>query len=308
MKRLRYRLEPMTEAEEGLIKARDWNELVRFLRRNQLRHAAWMEEGGAGHDWETAITLRDGSWVATVRPGFVNGRPPVVLSSGERVSLLDGPELPVRGLAPVSVVDIPKWFQDRWPFREPAKLRPTTEGGLQRIADPGADAAAEEAGGYRMLWSAAVWLRIHRPRVVVQAGLNRLFLTIAPPLSDSARVFIGSEEAEVIDDRTLVEGFRDDGLESVKLATIYLLSPGGVAETAEPDETWAPYVEHHEFYSLRSQSVPPRFPDGGLDTGVPYTLRGSEIVFAILEDRSRQISEIAALAAANRVRHEFWSV
>lgn len=309
MKRLVYRLEPMAPQEEGLIKAAEWNALVRFLRRNQLRHAVWMEEAGAGHDWETSVSLREGAWVATVRPGFVNGRAPVVLSSGALVSLLDGPELPVVGLAAMPHGEIPQWFRDRWTFEAPPKLRPTEEGGLQRIIDPAEIAAAAEAGGYRRLWSTGVWLRVARPRLILEAMGSRLLLNVAPEVAADPRVYVGrGPESEAVSEGTVLDGFRDDGWEFVRLATIYLLSPPGTTETAEPDETWAPYVEHHEFYSLAARSFPPEIADGGIDTGIPFTLRGSEILIALGEDRVRRVSEIAALASANRVRHEFWSV
>lgn len=310
MRRQIIRLPDITAEEAWELPARAWNALIKFLARNQIIHAAWMEDGGAGHAWETGVTWDGKQWRAKVRPGFVNGRPALArFRDGAQmrdVQLIDDPSIPITSFRPVP--DPPEWFSQRWRFRGSTSYQISDEGG-RRVVDVEAERDAQAAGGWRSLWSTSVVLRMARPRVVVDTSSGTVLLTLAGKSGGSAVLTIGRDvPEEAPDNRGILLGERDSGEDSLLVATIYMLSPGGYPATDPPNELFAPYVEHHRFWNLNHRAFPPELPGEGLNLGLPYLGFGSEIIRRMVQDLNRQDSALAAQMTAARVASQWWSV
>jgi hypothetical protein len=310
MRRKVYRLPEITDEEGFELPARAWNDLIGFLRRNQLIHAQWLQQSEPGHAWATTARWNEDHWECRVAPGFVNGRPAEAWSGSERLgSLVDDPPIPIR--APRRVVEVPDWFRDRWPIRAVPSTADYvfTDTGAKQELDSAAEQDAQARGGWRTLWSSPVSLRMERPRVVVDAAPDgRVLLTIAGGQSAVARLTVGGAVSEPPDNRGILLGERDPGLDSLQVATIYLLSPGNYPDTAEPDETFAAYVQHHEFWNLNYRAIAPELPEGELDLGLPFLGFGSEIIAQLVADLNRQDSITSAAMTAARVQSQWWSV
>lgn len=228
------------------------------------------------HPWETTVAWAATSkrWVATVEPGFVNHRCPVYRATVSELQR-EGQDFginPLTGeryfsadvfsteeaIAPgTSEIDVPLYFAPpielRW--RNPLAI---PQFFVDRDVSEGADR------GLRLL--KACDLILHQPRVAltsevtIEPGIatgisiatQRLGLR-APDRSDALRVVAGTFVPldSGIDPLFALDGLYEERTwDELLIATVFLVSPPGVDDNAEPNGSWQPFVRHGLFWNL----------------------------------------------------------
>jgi hypothetical protein len=102
----------------------------------------------------------------------------------------------------------------------------------------------------------------------------------------------------------------DEGVDRIRLATLWLTSPIGTREGSDPDGTWRPYVEHrirrnlaYEVTGPALRELPPlplSVPGDALAGGA-----GSNILRSISDDLRSRLVETEALLSSVRTRGRF---
>lgn len=246
-----------------MISAREWNQLLASRRRNRVLSLSQRRGAAGRHPWfTTCVWNRDAEhWQATIKPGLVfNGRACDV--TFDSVPLTDGPVVPLTtfraiGTDAVSIDGIgeavPEYFTARGVV-DPLAITLDTEAGLT-TEDQGDTSKA------CLLRACDIALHQERPRTTVDwsfgIGADGQFAQFrvgnAGALASKAYVRAMKQFTAIqpVDDLTRLQGgYDDDGIDSIKVCTVYLLSPAGAAYDSPPDETWTPHVKHDLFYNL----------------------------------------------------------
>lgn len=265
-----------------IIPASVWNQMVDFYFRHRLLGVLDLGGGNWRHPWHTTVAwnAEKERFEAAINPGLVNGRdvmarvesaddPLVVidqpLTSSPRIALgsfravpSGAPEffaaLGVRSTASLTVDDL-----------EASAPVDLTEAKLAGSSD--ADVAASILPE-RWLKACDVVLHQERPRTVVDWQIT------PPEIGQQAQFTVGSTgalaknayvraTAEFVaaaprDDRATLTGETEDsGLDSVKICTVFLLSPPDVGPEAEIDSRWEPHVQHDLFWNASYRFTQP---------------------------------------------------
>ena len=173
----------------------------------------------------------------------------------------------------------------------------------------------------RLLRAIDLVLQIPRPAanvtIDIVADIPQLSVTfdLAATLAESPSVFPQRRFVPV--DRegfgTFTAGFLDEPFDRYRLATVYLLSPPGVDDTATPDLSWTAEVEHAYFRNLSTayrlpesdtQTDPIPVPPGG-DLGLGV---GAGIIKDIIEQLNTDQALAEILLAKVNVLSEVWTL
>jgi hypothetical protein len=281
---------------------------------------------------------------AVVKPGFVNGVDPVVLSvpkivvgqqqvessllSGARTQdvldgpgLLDGPLIPLYGFAVMSK-GIPAGLVDLGAV-------PLGGGTVSGSGDNMTlTISGESSANPRYVASTGIYLQCARPTAQMDVStfnypLDSIEYNVSyaadalDRLGVRARLAVGipepNQKPTLLD--KLSGGYSDPGIDCWMVATVYLLSP----ENPEMDENgpkiteaWVPYVKHHTYWNLeyRWKLVPPvnKPVKSDMSTLVitgRYTLAGQGMLSA---QNSGLNNLLGALFNANNTQGRFWTI
>jgi hypothetical protein len=125
-----------------------------------------------------------------------------------------------------------------------------------------------------------------------------------PTLVTDAK-YIQRPDSYVLEDRA------DTGVDTLKIATIYLLSPKNTGSDEVPDGTWRAFVRHDVFWNVAhaSASIPKILPFEPirLRTGLFAGLADS-IFGGLLAPLNDNLSLATALLRDNRISGRFWSL
>lgn len=248
------------------------------------------------HPWSTAVSLRDGQWSATVKPGYVNGRPPIYRTelSEQAEQGRDFGTNPLTGAPYFSsfvfrreqgvkfsgTIDIPLYLEPAIPLRQWRAVGADgspLESVPQFFREQGVEDFGSEARGTRRLM--ACDLILHQPRLGLTSTITQEnpFLGASnvrqvlgfntPRPDDRLRVYAGRYQDPLLTDE--LSGFDPLGgvyeeatWDELRISTVYLLSPLFAKPAAPPDETWQAFVGHGLFWNLGWMAAPlPRTPD-----------------------------------------------
>lgn len=102
----------------------------------------------------------------------------------------------------------------------------------------------------------------------------------------------------------------DPQIDQLKMATIWMVSPPGTPEDAQPDHTWEPYVEHFVFWNLwhSVRFVPPavKLPPLKLVTGLGLGILDF-LANAFLAPINSAMDEAYSFLNQSDMRGKFWS-
>lgn len=307
------------------ISAHTWNRMVDRLARWWPLSFTPANEGSWPHPWWTTAqwNAEAARWEARVLPGFVNGLEPLVRvigadGVGEDVGLIAAPGI---ALETFRVETAPPKFFAQFGLTAESLNASVTDAGQVQVQ--GLLDAANQAR--RTLQACDLVLDQPRLRSVtdvqvtggagVAGSFATVFLSYAAPASTRPYVRAVREHvaAAPVDLASLLEGrVPDSGLDTRRIATVYLMSPEGETDPeAVPDETWQPFVAHGLFWNLSySSSVPtlPRATDN-LTLNIPLAaglLQSiSNQILASVNDANNQAAQLLAGSVA---RGRFWSV
>jgi hypothetical protein len=256
-----------------MISASRWNALIDRLARfwplgfQAADQAVWRHPWWTSARWDPVAK----SWLATVKPGLVNGQDvtvSVVVDEERRdVPLTEDPAFPLlsfRALGSDTIsIDgsgepVPPFFQ-KLGVRAPRQISTEIGDGLvETITGLPVDAA--EALPPRQLRACDIVLRCLRPRTAVewlitpaetgaQAQIT-LLTTGSSAHQASLRQTSRYQPIQAAADLTRLEGLvTDPGYDEAHVCTVYLLSPENAGPETEIDATWTPYVRHHLFWN-----------------------------------------------------------
>jgi hypothetical protein len=334
------------------IPAKSWNAARAIALRNQAFRGLgvrlrWTPDGivvsaeGAEefrHPWQLACRWQEdgesGSWVATVRPGFVNGREVTIHATRDEeeleVPLTDEqpPELTLANFrnpatAAGVTANLAGQFQqtagEGYPaFFESLGVVPAAKGGTVGAEDP-------QPGRTRQIRACDVVLIT--PRLA-----TRQKITVTDPRAEGQTVdlsteFVNTEFSNAPAHRliarpkhtgppepTLLERLEGTAVEpqtdELKLSTVYLVSPPGAGEDAQPDESWTAYPVYFVFWNLAHASLAqlPEAPPKPLRVDIPLAGGVAQpVVNGLLSLANDQASAVAAYLGAGDFHGIYWA-
>jgi hypothetical protein len=169
----------------------------------------------------------------------------------------------------------------------------------------------------RLLRAVDVVLNQPRPRAGLQADEEgRITVDIQPAGSPQpfltirgARYLPPSEAAGSAEQ--VAAAIVDDGIDQRHVGTLWLLSPPGTSRDSEPDETWQPYGQHFEFWSLdhdinRDLNV---FEPLVLELAIPLAGGVAQpLADAFLDNLEQEDAAASAILSQAKVEGGFWTV
>jgi hypothetical protein len=217
------------------------------------------------HPWFTTARwdARLAKWRVNVLPGFVNGIDPTFNGT----PLLDVPEPAVNGWRNVGGTlgvgnePVPPFFLAQGVEKTHSAFSVSTDG---QITD---NTSELPPSSRRILRAVDIVLAVARPALTSQITLvdatgtsgqevlYRVGMDTTYVMEKGTRPMLRLEQKyEPAHKPTLAErvtGLFADATEDKRLiSTLYMLSPAGADETAEPDNTWKPYAKHATFWNL----------------------------------------------------------
>jgi hypothetical protein len=232
---------------------------------------------GWRHPWNVVPRWRRGRWQLNIRPGFVNGEPPIVVGSAPEkteedesepadLDLTEVPWIPVPGTR-LEELDVPAFFQKKGV----AQQREAPGVTLANFDTFNIGSLTEREQGKKLLRVVEVFLSTSRAQLVSEiteidvTGTGGTILqynarydtTALERNGPQARLLLGTEfpERQPPDIFQRLLGVEQDVSEDrLHLATVYFLSPD-LGE--ELNENWQPYVQHRVFWNLAYTSLNP---------------------------------------------------
>lgn len=265
------------------VPASQFNRMVDYFFRHRI--AGLLAPPGTAefaHPWKTAVAwnAERARFEAIIKPGLVNGRPPTIQATindeVRAVPLTDAQPLALTsfrslGTGVVAIGGnaeaVPPFFRARG-VGEAAVI---TEDDLDLGIVDRVEGLVSENEEKRQLRACDLVLHHQRPKTVVDwviglgvDGTGAQF-TVGIAGSMGAGAYIRTTARfEPVTAPTLqgrLDGsFEDDGIDSVLLATVYLLSLPGAGPEAEIDETWTPFVQHALFWNALYLTTAPQLP------------------------------------------------
>ena len=352
----------------ALIPAERWNALALTHRRSRSRSGLRIALGhspdgtsisadvGAReprHAWQISAHWRDdpaikplgGVWVATVHPGFVNGRDVTIPverpKKGGGTELIDialidedPPELPLDGFRDPARSSSFRFDEDGRLHRGAAEGYPEAFDALGVVnADQGSDAlstAAPDPTRTRQIRAIDVVLvtprlgtaqkiELKNPGTDAQSvEISNTFQTAtlarAQERGTHHWIYAISKYSPAPEptalDRLLGEAVEPQ-TDEIRLSTVYLVSPADVADpAAPPDATWSAYPAHEIFYSLNHASIAdvggiPE-PPIVLRTGLAFGV-GDALINSLLSPLNDFFSHVFAWLRASSYKGRYWS-
>lgn len=286
-----------------------------------------------------------------INPGFVNGRTPVMAMDAKlapaeyvkeegrvRVPLTESPEALIRPdawrpigsdataigskstgdfSASLTFEPVPEFFR-AFGVTEANPVDLSLVGGLQELLND----AEGEREMVRLLRAVEVILTQPRPaaRALVEPsnGLGGTFaaVNVTYALPGDETPTIGTRQkfdpSPPPDEAGILSGsYKEEPWDELHLATIYALSPRGLAPGAEVSADWSFYVRHREFWNLNhaTNRIPPAVPQAPLQ--FPFPLAGGvgtlaiNTALAVVNDNS---AAALALIQGARIEGRFWTI
>lgn len=232
--------------------------------------------------------------------------------------LSEEPWLPVRDWRPIGTDApplgpeevVPEFFEERGVL---SRVEASTNGEALTFALRG---SPEERANRRLLRGADIVLHKARARARLDVIDEKLVVVFDPPGRRRAWITIqqGSFEGDVVLEgiaEQLVSGLTDSGIDEMRVATVYLLSPQGERDGAVPDERWIPYVEPALWWNVNHDSSRDVNIVEPLDLGFNIPLAGGVAQGAIdsfLDDINLKDAVSSAIVSKARVLGYFWTV
>lgn len=286
------------------LPASEFNKAVDYFVRGRLLYQP-SDVSRIPHAWRTRCqwNAQRKRWEAVMAPGVVN-ESDVRLPNNSTLTLSDAEppsfELPASSFAQVTSGQ-PLWF---------------------RQFGVSINGERDEEIPKRILASLEIILYLPRPSVALawqprRNGNVDLVPFLAPAPASSPYLGISSRWVPPTETGLIWQletGGTDTGLDPVRLATVFMVSPPDTEKIPEkgPGEDWLPFVQHHEFYNLshrvqiNTSVVAPERLTFLLGTIGELAVR--PVVDAILDERAAQ-DMLAALRASNfRADGHYWSV
>jgi hypothetical protein len=262
-----------------MITATAWNRFLVRRRRERLNSLVIQQRGVWRHPWFTFAewNAQRERWEAQIKPGFVdNGRLLDVTVSVESedgagrsdVPLTAFPRIPLTsyravGTGTVSIDGsgerVPEYFLSRG-VGEPVSLSTASGEGIQQEVtglfedlDQQRILRACDIVLYHDRLSTATQWQITPGETGAQAQFSVLYQS-RPNARPGAYLQTTARHepiGPVADLTRLLGGWQDLPYDTVRLCTVWLLSPPGAALDAQPDATWEPHVEHNLFWDVR---------------------------------------------------------
>jgi hypothetical protein len=272
-------------------------------------------EGDVSFVAEVAVSLNE-----TEAPADTLERLGIDSPSGSREVesyLTEGPMIPIDPVHMYTPSIVPDFFQSRGVADAGAVSTEVSGAGgiITRVEGFQADAAET-----RQLRAVDVELLVDRTRVNVRLDYNGadlgLSVDLDVPVSDASRLritrMVQRSEPETSVEQ-LIENTVDSGVESIRIATIYFLSPLGKGEGAEVDRTWQSFIEHAVFWNLelREKVTFPEVQPSPLAFSVPEFLgagagrTANAVAKFILDDINARQTEVLALLEGYKVESRF---
>lgn len=337
----------MTTTFVATIPVSKWTALMRRLVKSRPLHVSVDRSYGFRHPWHCRPDWSParGRWRLQVHPGYCNAQETLVRIEGRDAPDATLTRLGMQG-APRERVDA--WLSESPPiYIDADQIRPIGDDpealGGERVPDyfrslgvgsadyhVSTDLEAmtrtvsltgdfPDASTRRRL--RACELVLSQPRAALrmefgdEQGEPTLQLGVATPGDASPslsirRVWSGSPSQSGID--ALLSGATDVGIDEKHIATVYFLSPVGVAENAVPDASWECLVDHRTWWNLRHEvnqfleAIPDqrlRLPGLGLAGGA-----GDMLIAGAVQASDVVLNQAMALLNRSRIEGRFWSV
>lgn len=250
-----------------------WNELLADmvpLLRNRIKSVTAVgQDRRWRHPWWTSLKWDPEAerWLASVRPGTVNGRDVTVATAIEgetkQVPLIDEPSFPVGNFRAIGTdavsIDgsgekVPPFFQKRGVANPISFSTQGTDGLTQEI-----EGLLSDQEEQRLLRACDIVLRCHRPRSIIDWTLTpaetgtqaQIAVGITGSSAHKATLHVTRQHAPTptLANLNLLAGaLEDPGYDQARICTLYFLSPPGAAYDSAPDATWQPHVEYNAFW------------------------------------------------------------
>jgi hypothetical protein len=316
---------PIPRLVENSIDDVDARALIDWIRWWRPLRVVRRRGPGFRHPWDIAArwNAEAKSWEIQIEPGYVN-------AAEVRAPRIDGDTLTDRPWIPVPAnrlrsVDgagdgseaIPPFFA-RLGVRSPDVTTSDAFGLSTNLAGTLEDRAQD-----RRLRAVDILIQQPRPRVesVIErgpGGVAQLVASLATPSGADAVPRIGLRR-DAFDPAPLpatiqgllATGAVDDGFDRLRLGTLYLLSPPGATETAEPDGAWQAYPVSRVFWNLNHAitkevaAVPPQ----RFSLNVPLAGGVAQgIIDAQINAQAAADAAAAAFVSRARIEGRFWTV
>lgn len=285
----------MRRRRQSLIDAEGWNAFVERYFRNRVLSITVIDAPPWRHPWWTDLrwSIEAGQWTATVKPGYclsgTGADPQVSLPARlapadtlDRLGLDDPTSEPVDAYLserPAIPIDVSKWraigtdaIVASGSAAEAVPRRFAERGVMGAgVLDTGGEGGAvlrvgglaSDRASARLLRACDLVLTHDRVRSVIVPSLSPGVLDVdfsqvaairrPGPWVEIQRKHEPPGSGGIVD---LVLGASADlGRDSIRLATLYLLSPPGQESGSEPDQTWEPSVTHHREWNLQYRAV-----------------------------------------------------
>ncbi len=307
------------------IFASTWNALIDRLRREQVIGCTVTQYGSWKHPWYVtpAWNKEREEWACEINPGFVNGLDPEV-----RLQASEAPEETLGRLGATQEARVDAWLTEapQIPLRQWRAI------GDEGLPDTGermppffqALTEGESEKKRRLLRACEIVLRHDRIAAGTSWNLGSGSSGSFAQFSVSYGRRPGARERAYLrttsrydpptppDPLDLLLGkVVDEGIDSLHLSTVYLLSPEGASPESPPDASWTPFVRHRVFWNL---IYAVRFdpPVGRTDDITLYTGLGGGIADGMINQMLAQNNDASAAAMqflSNRsIEGRFWTI
>lgn len=278
-------------AATWVIPTEIWNHAVRKLWRGRPRSGKFcllleLPDGtlvsadprvGWKHPWFTEPRWAGKRWVATVKPGFINERDPVVPGGGRDESgqvvdgdLTDRADMTLNGFrsVPGEGDPIPPFFAVLGVVDLRPKLNTDELGGVTvSMPDIPPNPRALVAVDFYIAKARATYQG--RAQEIDESGVTGVTVDYSVTFNTDQLDRVGSLPRlmqapmyPAVKPPTLAERltgqYQDAGEDRILVSTVFLLSPPGVLD-GEPDARWTPFVRHSLFWNLSHEprNIPP---------------------------------------------------
>jgi len=332
------------------IPARQWNRMIDRIFRNRILGVRTQRLSPFVHPWRVSAAWHEATeaWALSVRPGYINAgetevrtrslyapartleRLDVDRGSGDDVLawLSEGPRVFVepenwRRLGVDGAEDgdeaVPEYFLRRGVLNQPGI---EVDGESGEVSLDFSELTPEALRNRRLLRACEVVVRQPRIATMVSVetdpdGAQAVLLDYRQPEGLASlsvmRRFSGDVPLDLLPVLAGGEAWSDLPYQSVRVATVFLLSRSGVPEGASIDGSWSAHVRHEIFWNLshavRVPDPPPLNTERVHPTG-GYLAGGiaAGVIEAIQDEINRKNAEVEALLAATRVESRVWSV
>lgn len=244
------------------VPASEWNRMVDYMLRNGVRSVLACDAQEWSHPWKTLVAWNETKtrFECRVKAGFVNGADVLTKIVGEDdvvsdVPLSDSPAIPVLSTRAVTA-GVHPFFAALGVKETSSPTEDQIEQGITEIISGlPSDSSAE-----RILRAADIVLRCFRPKTIVEwraqpveTGSQAQFSLGSSGSYGPPQLIITSrfnQASSTPTDAQRLEGVVDDqGYDECLIATVFFVSPAGVAPDYELGKDWQAFTQHDLFWN-----------------------------------------------------------